>query len=286
MLRKASGRAIAALILGAATALASTRAVRANPRPLPYTYIYETLPKGEAEVELYTDVTPLRALNPSGAPSWYLAQQFQVEIEYGLTDRLELGLYVTLAPSDAGWMDQPNLPEGTGIKQRLRYRFGDAGQWPIDLAVYGEVTENEREIELEGKVILQRRVGPLRFAANAWAEREYYFRANQMSDPPGQNGPLFGNREWVLNPTAGVVYEGSPRVQPGVEYWMHAEHLDGGGWVIEPQHYLGPTVILQFGKIWWSSGAYVRLNGINTPDLGSGNPYGAFSFRTIIGLNF
>ena len=161
------------------------------------------------------------------------------------------------------------MPEGTGVKQRVRYRFAEAGQWPIDLAVYGEVTENEREIELEGKIILQRRMGPLRFAANAWAEREYYFGASQTAN---QSGPVFGHREWVLNPAAGVVYEKSALVQPGIEYWMHAEHLDGGGWVIDPQHYLGPAVLLLFGKVWWSNGAYLRLNGLDTPAAGSGNP--------------
>jgi len=284
MLSRAHGRALAALAMGIVS-LTSAGVVRANPRPLPYTYIYETLPQGEGEVELYTDLTPLRALNPNGNPSWYLAPQFQAEIEYGLTDRLELGLYLTVAPAQSGWSDLPNLPEGNGVKQRLRYRFADAGRWPIDLAVYGEVTENDHEIELEGKIIFQRRVGPLRFAANAWAEREYYFRAGQTGDPPNQNGPLFGNREWVLNPAAGVVYEKWAQAQPGLEYWMHAEHLDGGGWVIEPQHYLGPTVLLQFGKIWWSNGAYFRLNGLDTPAVGSGNPYGAFSFRTIVGIN-
>jgi hypothetical protein len=97
---RARGRALGALVLGIVL-LASAGAARANPRPLPYTYIYETLPQGEAEVELYTDLTPLRALNPNGAPAWYLAPQFQAEIEYGLTDRLELGLYLTAAPAQS-----------------------------------------------------------------------------------------------------------------------------------------------------------------------------------------
>jgi hypothetical protein len=182
----------------------------ANPRPLPFTYIYETLPRGDAEVELYSDLAPTRVTESSlgnGGNVWYLNQQFQVEIEYGLTDRLELGLYLTLAPQDPIVANQPAMPEGTGVKQRLRYRFADAGQWPVDLAVYGELTENQSEIELEGKVILQRRVGPLRIAANAWAEREYYYA---------------GRREWVLNPTAGVVFEKWITAQPGIEYWMHA----------------------------------------------------------------
>ncbi len=274
MLRRASGRTIGGLIIGAAAVLAPAGAGRANPRPLPYTYIYETLPKGDAEVELYTDLTPQLVYSNVGLPVWHLASQFQSEIEYGLTDRLELGLYLTMAPTDPNFNFVPNMPEGNGVKQRLRYRFGDSGQWPIDLAVYGELTENQREIELEGKIILQRRVGPFRIAANAWAEREYYFS---------------GAHEWVLNPAAGVVFERSALVQPGIEYWMHAEHLDGGTWVLEPQHFLGPTVILQFGKVWWSIGAYLHVNAIRTPTPApgtTGDPYGPVWFRTIIGINF
>src|SRR5450432_2836005 len=155
MTRPFSGAALAALTALALSTLAA-QPVHANPRPLPYTYIYETLPAGDAEVELYTDLTPLRVIDANAAPAWLLASQFQVEIEYGLTPRLELGLYLTYAPSDPSLMFVPAMPEATGVKQRLRYRFAEAGSWPIDLAVYGEVTENQREIELEGKVILQR----------------------------------------------------------------------------------------------------------------------------------
>ena len=271
MPRRVPGRTIVALFLAAAASSVTAGAARANPRPLPYTYIYETLPEGDAEIEQYADLTPLRVISPNGAPVWYLASQFQTEIEVGLTDRLELGLYLTMAVTNAGFMDVPSMPEGTGVKQRLRYRFAEAGQWPVDLAVYGEVTENEREIELEGKIILQRRLGPLRLAANAWAEREIYFA---------------GAREWVLNPTAGVVLERWTKVQPGIEYWMHAEHQDGGGWVQGPDHFLGPTTILQFGKVWWSNGVYAHVDKLRTPAVGSGDPHGAFWFRTIIGLNF
>ncbi|HVY37895.1 MAG TPA: hypothetical protein VHM31_08165 [Polyangia bacterium] len=255
-----------------AIAVASLAATaRATPRPLPFTYIYETLPAGDAEIELYTDLTPLRLVDPSANPGTYLATQYQLEVEYGLTDRLELGLYLTLAPMDPGWSFAPAMPEGNGVKQRLRYRFADAGRWPVDLAVYGEVTENQREIELEAKVILQRRIGPVRLAANAWAEHELYYS---------------GRREWVLNPTAGAVLEKWPALQPGVEYWMRGELSGSGSWVLRPQHYLGPTVLLQWGKIWWSNGLYFLLNGLHSPPVGSGDPFGAIWARTIIGISF
>jgi hypothetical protein len=252
-------------------ATSAAREARANPRPLPFTYIYETLPKGDAEVELYTDLEPLQVgtsgLNgTSGGTIWYLASQFQAEIEYGLTDRLELGLYLTLAPTDSSIQNQPRLSEGTGVKQRLRYRFAEAGQWPIDLAVYGELTENQSEIEIEGKIILQRRLGPFRIAANAWAEREYYFASPN---------------EWVLNPAAGVVLEKWITAQPGIEYWMHAEY-QGSRLSLGPDHFLGPTVILQFGKIWWSNGVYAHLNPAPNSD-----PFGGpIWVRTIVGISY
>jgi hypothetical protein len=271
MTRSFSGAALSALVALALPTLVA-RTAQASPAPLPFTYIYETLPAGETELELYTDLTPLKLENANAAIGKYLVPQFQSEIEYGLTDRLELGLYLVLVPSDfSGFMPPPSTMEGTGVKQRLRYRFADAGRWPIDVAVYGELVENAREIEFEGKVILQRRVGPFRIAANAWAEREYYFS---------------GQREWVLNPAAGIVLERWITAQPGIEYWMHGELNDHGSWNLVPQHYLGPTVLLQLGKIWWSNGFYFRLNGLDTPIAGSSDAYGAVWARTIVGINF
>lgn len=253
--------------------LAVGRAAHATPRPLPFTYIHETLPAGEAEIELYADATPLRLVDAAAVPSTRLVPQYQVEVEYGLTDRLELGLYLVYVPTDfSGLLYAPHMTEGSGLKQRLRYRFADAGRWPVDLALYGELAENDREIEFEAKIILQRRVGPFRIAANAWAELEYEWAASEKA--------------LVVNPTAGVVLEKWITAQPGIEYWMHGEYVNGPGWVIKPSHYVGPTLMLQFGKIWWSSGVYLRANGLETPAPGSGDPTGAVWARSIVGISY
>jgi hypothetical protein len=168
-------RDLALVLFATLLVAAASRAAHATPRPLPYTYIYETLPAGSAEIELYTDLVPLRVSDLAGNPAWTLGAQFQTEIEYGVTDRLELGLYLDFAPTNPAFSNLPTMPEGTGVKQRLRYRFADAGVWPVDLAVYGELVELTNLFEVEAKVILQRRVGPFRFAANLWFEREWVF---------------------------------------------------------------------------------------------------------------
>src|SRR5437899_12688694 len=80
-----------ALALGAACAIGLISSVaRANPRPLPFTYPYETLPEGAAELELYNDLNPLRVnADPADATAgriWEPQYRIQAEFEYGITD--------------------------------------------------------------------------------------------------------------------------------------------------------------------------------------------------------
>jgi hypothetical protein len=257
----------------------------ATPQPLPFTYVYETLPKGSLELEQYADYTPIRVLDQTGAGVIYGASQFQTEFEYGITDRLELGLYVTIAPTTDAVQNLPPLTEGTGIKERLRLRLAEEGQWPVDVGLYGELVENERELELEAKVILQRRIGDLRIVANLWGEREYENFSIHQGD-------------WVINPTLGLTYQVTPVFHPGVEGWMRAEWPDSNPhprpFNLGPQVYVGPTMMFDFGNFWWSTGVYLRATEASRPLFDGGavgstttaDAFGHVWVRMIIGLSF
>ncbi len=249
----------------------------ANPRPLPFTYTTETLPAGGLEIEQYVDMTSLRALSPATAmEETYLASAFQTELEIGLTDRLELGLYVTVVP-DFGdsYANQTRLAgAGTGLKQRLRYALADPGTWPLDVGFYGEIVENEREIEFEAKLLLQRRFDRLRIAANLSAEYELYFSKQ---------------REVVLDPSLGVTYEITPAIHLGAEGWLRGEYPTNPkpmsrGFGLGPQAYAGPTVLASFGKLWWSIGVYARVTDV-LHDLAPGEPYGQIWIRSVFGYD-
>ncbi len=264
----------AAILLGAGVAAA-------NPRALPMTYTTDTLPAGEVEFEQFTDLVPLRGLNnASGKPELILGSEFQQEIEVGLADRLELGLYFVYVPSSADTYSRvARMPDDNGLKQRLRYTLADPGAWPVDVGVYGEITENTREVELEGKLMLQRRFDRLRIAANLVAEYEAYFD---------------GSREIVLNPTAGATYEVTPSFHVGLDSFMRAEYAQSGpakkedGAVrtfgLGPQYYAGPAVMRNFGKLWWSVGAYLRVSD-PSHEVQPGELYGKVWFRSMIGYN-
>jgi hypothetical protein len=260
----------------AVIALAAPKAA-ATPRPLPFTYTADTLPEGDMEVEEYVDMTPVKALTSDSGPygETYLATQLQTEFEYGITDRLELGLYVAIVPSPGEeYQHYATLTEGTGFKERLRYRLADAGEWPVDVALYGEIVQYTNEFEIEAKIILERRIGNLRIAANAWAEREFGWAGGS------ENG-------WVLNPTAGATYQLTPGFHAGVEYWMRAEFPDNAPaqrpFSLGPHQFVGPALLFNFGKLWWSTGVYARVDAVNHSAALDDN-YGPLWVRTVVGF--
>lgn len=259
----------AAILLGAGVA-------EANPRVLPMTYTTDTLPAGEVEFEQFTDLTLQRGVNiGKGTTQLFLASQYQQEIEIGLADRLELGLYFVYVPARADeFTNVARMPEDTGIKQRLRYILADPGAWPIDVGVYGEVTENAREIEFEAKLLLQRRFDRLRIAANIVAEYETYFDHT---------------KEIVWNPSAGITYEVTPSFHAGLDSWSRAEYpqttpAPARTFGLGPQYYAGPAAMYNFGKLWWSVGAYLRVSN-PSHDVQPGEAYGKVWVRSMIGYN-
>jgi hypothetical protein len=252
----------------------------ANPHPLPYSYPYQTLPKGKIEVEEIADLIPMRVAREKddGTRDAVTAvrSQLQTELEIGVSDRLELALYFSFHQSATA--DTPAM-RFDGMKQRLRYRFAEEGDLPLDMGVYLEVAELYNEIELEEKLLLSRRFGYLTTVCNLWVEQEYYFQT----------------QEWKLiyNPTLGAVYELSPNLMLGLEYWArgrfnHADSAVGQGTSDSPnapRHYLGPTVLLQSGEAWWSTGVYARLDHLGESAQAE-DPYGKVWIRTMVGLGF
>jgi hypothetical protein len=256
----------------------AARPAGATPRPLPFTYNYETLGEGELEVEQYVDLDPLLVYSQPGHPVWVPASQFQTEFEYGITNHLELGLYVTLAPSPPGSgfnQPTPRLTEGNGAKERLRYRLLEEGVLPVDLDFYAELTENETEFEIEAKVILQKRFGNLRIAANVVGEHEWVFASTEQ--------------DWAFTPSAGATYQVTPVFQPGVDAWMWSEFSNLNEvkpYNDKPHVYVGPAILLNFGKLWWSTGVYFRVTDFSHVLKPGVDVFGPLWFRTIIGLSF
>ena len=252
----------------------------ANPHPLPYSYPYSTLPKGKVEVEEIADMVPMRVAREKddGTRDAVTAvrSQLQTELAIGVHDRLELALYFSF--HQGATADTPAM-RFDGMKQRLRYRFAEEGDLPVDMGVYFELAELYNEVEIEEKLLLSKRFGYLTTVCNLWVEQEYYFQT----------------QEWQLiyNPTLGATYELSPHLMLGLEYWARgrfnkADAQAGPENSDSPtaaRHYLGPTIMLQSGEAWWSTGVYARLDNL-TQSAQAEDPYGKVWIRTMVGLGF
>jgi hypothetical protein len=259
--------------------LASSAA--ANPHPSPFSYPYETLPAGKLELEQYTDLVPVRVEKekPDGTLDGVtsLRAVLQTELEVGLTDRLEFGWYFQFKQGASS--DTPFL-RFSGVKQRLRYRFAEAGELPVDIGVYLEVAEFHDEIEIEEKLILAKRFDALYIVANLWVEQEWYFQTDEVKH--------------IYNPTLGASYELLPKLIIGAEYWARGRFdKDVMTNPAEPNnsdaptgthHYLGPTFMFQTGDVFLSLGVYARLDGLGETQAVN-DPYGKLWIRSVIGID-
>ncbi len=270
-------RSLAAVLTVSASFTAGT--ALAAPRPLPFTYNYETLGESEVQVEQDMDLTFVKVLSTPQTSVWVPASQFQTNFEYGITSHLELSVSVTLAPAPNDRelsQSRPPLTDGNGAKERLRLRLFDEGVLPVDIGFYGELIENEREIEIAAKILLQKRFGNLRLAANIEGEHEWDFATVRQG--------------WIVDPSAGVTYEATSVLQPGVDSWMWSEFTnapssnDPTPFNDKPNAYVGPAMLLDFGRFWWSTGAYIRITNLDHSMAPGQDSFGPLWFRTILGL--
>ncbi|MEY4546891.1 MAG: hypothetical protein RL685_3086 [Pseudomonadota bacterium] len=269
---------VAAAVASVGLLLASSAS--ANPRALPFSYPYQTLPAEKFEVEQYVDMTPVRVSReaPDGTQEGVYGMRavLQTELEFGLTDRLEFGWYFVFRQ---GASAATPFMRFQGVKQRLRLRLSEEGVWPVNVGLYLELAEFHNEFEVEEKLLLSRRFGPLNAIVNLWIEQEYYFQTRES--------------KFIYNPTAGLTYELSPRVTVGAEYWVRGrfdgnDPTDQTGVNDVPtgaRHYLGPTLLGQSGELWLSLGAYLRLDALGDSPVVA-DPFGRLWFRALIGYGF
>jgi hypothetical protein len=261
--------------------LALTAPVAANPRPLPFSYPYVTLPEGSFEIEQHVDLIPVRVARElpddtlEGVTS--VRSQLTTELEYAVTDRLEVALgFAFRQGASAG---TPSL-RFQGLEQRVRYRFADAGEWPVDVGIYLEIAEFHDELAFAEKILLSRTFGGVTMVANLWVEQEYDFQTNATKH--------------IYNPTVGGSYDVRPWMQVGAEYWARGRFDSTAGDVIgqtgstdaptRTLHYAGPTVMVQATKVWLSVGAYARLDNLGDAPIAD-DPYGKLWVRAIVGID-
>lgn len=221
----------------AGLALASNFTAEANDRHFGYTYETATMPKGTRELEVWSTAR-------IGHDDFYSRLDHRLEFETGLTDNLQTSFYLNwenISSADGAGGIATDFA-WKGISSEWKYKLTDPVADAIGTAFYGELGYNTDEIELEAKLLLDKKLGRFLAATNFVAEMEY-----------AADGDAFGLEEYELEFDLGLSYEVNPALSLGLELRSHNEIAKLNGKDMEFEHsalFLGPTLAYS-AKSWW-----------------------------------
>jgi hypothetical protein len=179
-----------------------------------FTYVYEAdvLPQGQWEFEQW--VTNQNGKEDGDYSRWDL----RTEIEYGLTERLTSALYLNWEDTRSDGVtgrEDSNGADFKGFSSEWTYQLSNPILDPIGSALYGEVTTDGVDVELEGKLLLSKEIDNIVLAFNAIYEAEWE-REHSVTE-----------KEAVLQFTAGASYKFDPQWSTGIEVRNKSAYPDG-----------------------------------------------------------
>jgi hypothetical protein len=219
--------------LGAVALLASGEASALNYFDLEV-YPYKTASRGEFEIENFTTHTSRGTKEPAAPDDNKGLTRSTFELTYGITDKTEIAYYRDYART------RGNNFEYAASRYRVRTRFFEKGELPVDIGAYAELeyprtaTGEEKEVEGELRLILEKDFGRWTFDFNPIFERA-------LKGPDRAQG-------WELQYAMSLIYRLS-------EYWQPRLDLFGDFGPIrnfeprdEQKHLISPAVDFRLGR--------------------------------------
>ena len=145
-------------------------------------YGYDTVGKGTLDPELLSSyIVAGHKAGDGGSSPTYASQgmmRYALELEYGLTDKIDFAYYLNLARPDGQDLQY------AGSKFRLRGRFAEEGQLPVDLGWYTEMewwssAFNDDQLEAEFMTTLQKNFDKWTVIINAPSIEKVFVGANR-----------------------------------------------------------------------------------------------------------
>jgi hypothetical protein len=229
IVRSTSPRAAAAALLATLALAADARATERR-----FTYVYESgvLRVGGREIEPWNTFR-------LGRREAYRRLDTRLEAEMGVTDRLQTSLYLNLESISADTArGRESSSEISGLSSEWKLKLSDPVADRLGFALYGEVSAGPSEVELEGRLIADKRAGRWLGAFNLAWEHEWEFE--EKGETEGESS---------LEATAGAAYFVRPALSLGLELRSHSVFLPGS----EPTRsalFAGPVVSYARGG-WW-----------------------------------
>lgn len=161
-------------------ALSASLVNQAQDRIFTYTYQSTVLNKGQRELESWNTLS-------TGREDFYVRYDNRTEFEIGLGRNLQTAFYLNLSSKTSTVMDDTVKSLSTenefGFSNEWKLKLLDPVAHAVGLALYAEVGIASNEFELEGKVILDKKIGHLTIAFNGVYEYEFapYYKNNKLN---------------------------------------------------------------------------------------------------------
>jgi len=226
-----------------------------------FAFLYEatTTPPGTVEYEQFVTWKKSKKTD-----SDFDRFDFRHEIEFGLTDHLQMGIYLADWRYQDGGSVRNDRAQYRDTAVELIYNLSNPTTDPLGMALYGEVKFGDELAELEGKFIAQKNIGPWTIAYNATIEAEW-------------EGTEYDEDKGEFEQTFGVSYQLSPHFLMGAEL-LHEVEFDDWEHTGRNVMYLGPNFSYR-SKGWFVTAA--PLFQISDVD-GEAD----FLTRVIVGIEF
>lgn len=226
-----------------ALALLMPARAHATQRHFAFTYESGVLNPGSAELEPWTTFRHGRA-------GYYSAFDQRLEFELGLARNLQTSLYWNFSSvtEDAAGTRSTHF-EGQGVSSEWKYKLSDPVADALGSALYVEGTASTDSAEVEGKLILDKHVGPWIVALNLVGDHEWSW---------AEHGKTV--REAGLEVDLGAGYLVTDAFFAGIEARSVNEFEDADE-LESAVIYAGPTIGVARDS-WWLSLAF-------TPQLGA-----------------
>jgi hypothetical protein len=218
-----------------------------------FTFLYEAPTSAPGSVELENTVTWAHGSNWNDV-------FIREELEIGITDRFQLGLY----PFD--WSHHSdNGFEYDGGAVELIYNLSNPVVDPVGISLYEEISAGRQHFELESKLIAQKNLGRWIFDYNATLEAEWVDQ--HLEEQEGE-----------FQQALGASYEIWPRLSVGVELLHEFVFPDWRDDEKIRNVFIGPNV--SYRRNQW----FVTVTALAQASDTASEPN--FQLRTIFGIGF
>jgi len=150
--------------------LMASQMVIANERVFSYTYESSVLNAGQREIEIWNTFHWQRQ-------DYYRRFRHRIEYEVGLGGNVQTAFYLNLTNTakqeGSGSTAFLEKEFEVGFSNEWKYKLSDPVANTFGFALYGEVGVTSNEVELEGKIILDKKLGSTLHALNVVVEPEW-----------------------------------------------------------------------------------------------------------------